>query len=220
MMRITVNLARHPAENLRRVRIIWGGVLLLLLIGMGVLGATAWFGWHNTRQVQAQTAALRAQIAPLQLAAEQTSAPLNDAATRDVVARAQFLNQLIARKSVSWTGLFERLEQIQPPGVELISLRPLQRNGQNAVDLRFASDSLAPAIAFVQSLETSGDFSQAVVQRETAAPEGPNAARTSRAAQAPRFEIELTALYTPHAGPPAGAQATPSAGRNGSSGTP
>lgn len=203
MMRIRVNLGRRPVENLRRVRIVWGGALVILLLAFAGLALTAWLGWRGTRAIQAQTAGLRAQIAPLQLATAQTSAPLRGAGTQAIVARAQFLNQLIDRKSVSWTQLFEQLEQIQPPGVELISLRPLQRNGQNAVDLRFASETLQPAIDFVQSLETSGDFADAVVTRETEAAARTNAGGPRNAAAPPRFQLELNALYTPHAPAPA-----------------
>ncbi|MGH9413389.1 MAG: hypothetical protein ACRD0Y_06570 [Terriglobales bacterium] len=201
MMRISVNLGRHPLENLRRVRILWGGVLAVLLVVLAALVLTAWIGLRSTRVIQAQTAALRSRIAPLQLATTQTRAPLRSPGTETVLARAHFLNQLIDRKSVSWTELFERLEQIQPPGVELISLRPLQRNGQNAVDLRFASETLQPAIDFVQSLETSGDFADAVVTRETAAPERTDVNRPRGAVPPPRFQVELTALYTPQGDP-------------------
>lgn len=206
MMRVTVNLSRRPPENLRRARIVWGGALAVLLAALVALAATALVGWLGSRQIQARTDALRRQMAPLQLAARNARAPLRSAPTRAFLARTQFLNQLIARKSVSWTGLFERLEHIQPPGVELISLRPLQRNGQNAVDLRFASQTFQPAIDFVQALETSGDFAGARVERVSQnAGTAPGPAPAGAAANAePRFQFELTALYQPRTDPPPG----------------
>ncbi|MGH9476887.1 MAG: PilN domain-containing protein [Terriglobales bacterium] len=200
MMRITVNLGRRPPENLRRVRIVWGGMLGVLVAALVVLSAIALAGWLGTRHIQAQTAALRDQIAPLQLAEANAKAPLAGPQTVQFLARVRFLNQLIDRKSVSWTGLFERLEQIQPPGVELISLRPLQRNGQNAVDLRFASQTFQPAIDFVQALETSGDFTDAHVERASQNQPAPSRGRGADSAQ-PRFQFELTALYQPQGDP-------------------
>lgn len=198
MIRITLNLGRRPAENLRRVRLVWGGALGLLAALLLMLATVALVGWLGTRHIQAQTAALRAEMAPLQADQARAQAPLRDPQTRAVLDRAAFFNQLIDRKSVSWTRLFERLEQIMPSGVELVSLRPLARDGAQAVDVRFASETLPPAIAFVQALESSGDFAAARVERESeAAPPalgsapGPNTP--------PRFQLEVTALYRPQA---------------------
>ncbi len=199
MIRITVNLSRRPAENLRRVRIFWGGALALLLVVLTGLAAVAVTGLAATRPLQAQMTALRARTAPLEAQRARAEVRLRDPQVRAVLGRARFFNQLIARKSVSWTRLFERLEQIMPAQVELESLRPLRRNGANAVDIRFASEALPPAIEFVHRLETSSDFSGARVEREAEAA-APKAAMGSAAAARPRFQIEITALYRPPAG--------------------
>lgn len=194
MIRTTLNLARHPAENLRRVRVVWGGSLLLLAAFGLVLAAVALVGWSGARPVARQTSLVRAQLAPLLAERARAEAPLRDPAVRAALDQAAFFNQLIDRKAVSWTVLFQRLERITPPGVELVSLRPLQRNGANAVDIRFASDTLEPAIAFVQQLESAPGFADARVEREIEAP--PQAANLNRAqAPPPRFQLEVTALY-------------------------
>ena len=202
MNRITVNLARRPAENLRRTRIVWGGALGVLTALLVVLASTALVGWLGTRQIQAETRGLRAQIAPLEQAAVRERAPLRDAQVRQVLDRAQMFNQLIDRKSVSWTRLFERLEEILPPGVELVSLRPMQRNGDNAVDLRLAGETLGPAIDFVRSLEAAPDFAQARIVGENEISRGetagaPMAMGPQANAAPPRFQLEVTALYRP-----------------------
>ena len=191
MIRITLNLARQPGENLRRVRIVWGGGLALLAAVFLVLSATALVGWLGSRPIQAQTNAVRAQIAALRATAAPD--PATNPATRAGLAQAAYFNQLIDRKSVSWTVLFQRLEQILPPGVELISLRPVVRDGANAIDIRCASDTLAPAIDFVQRLEASPDFTGARVEREAAAER--TTAALPGAAAPPRIQLELTALY-------------------------
>ena len=206
MIRITLNLGRRPPENLRRVRLVWGGALAVLAALLLTLATVALVGWLGTRHIQAQTAALRAAMTPLQAEQERAQAPLRDSQTQAVIARAAFFNQLIDRKSVSWTRLFERLEQIVPPGVELVSLRPLARDGAQAVDVRFASETLPPAIAFVQALENSGDFAAARVERESEA--APQALGTAAGPNTPpRFQLEVTALYRPQnaaATPPGG----------------
>ncbi|MGH9393002.1 MAG: hypothetical protein ACRD1E_02445 [Terriglobales bacterium] len=197
MNRITLNLARRPGENLRRVRWIWGSSLSLLLVALVALAAVAITGWTGTRSIQAQTDDLRSELAPLQAERARAQAPLANPAVRAELDQAAYFNQLIERKSISWTRLFERLETIMPPGVELVSLRPLERNGAHAVDVRFASDTLAPAIAFVQALESSGDFAQARVERESEAAPAASATFGPGRPAPPRFQVEVTALYQP-----------------------
>ena len=194
MPRITLNLARQPGENLRRVRIVWGGAVALLGALLLALGGAALAGWLGSRPIARQAAALRAAMAPLADARQPN--PDSDPRIRAGLAQAAYLNQLIDRKAVSWTLLFERLEQIQPRGVELVSLRPLLRNGANAIDIRFASQTLPPAIAFVQRLENSPDFADARIERESeAAAAAPGPAAPSGAGAPARFQFELTALY-------------------------
>lgn len=173
-------------------------MLAVLLAMFVLLTALAVYGLTATRPLQGQLAALRASTAPLEAAQAAAEAPLREPTVRATLDRGRFFNELIARKSVSWTRLFERLEQIMPEQVELESLRPLQRNGANAVDIRFASETLPPAIEFVHRLETSSDFSGARVEREAeAAAPAPGAGGT--AAARPRFQLEVTALYSPPA---------------------
>jgi hypothetical protein len=195
VIRTTINLARRPAENLRRIRVVWGGAVALLGALFLILGTIALIGWLGSRPIQKQTNAVRADMAPLVSDSARIQAPLANPHVRLELDQAAFFNQLIDRKSVSWTRLFERLEQIMPPGVELVSLRPQVRDGQSAIDIRFASDTLEPAIDFVHQLESSSDFSGARVERETEAAQTNNL--NSRTAPPPRFQLEVTALYHP-----------------------
>lgn len=209
MIRITLNLGRRPAENLRRARVIWGGALVVLLALFFVLAAVAVLGWLGSRQIQAETDAVRAEMAPLLADQAEAQAPLRDPEVRGELDRAAYFNQLIDRRSVSWTRLFERLEQLMPPGVELVSLRPLERNGAQAMDVRFASESMSPAIDFMHALEISGDFADARLARETdtAAVAGAGAGMPGLGTTGPRFQLEVTALYRPRplVAPPAAA---------------
>lgn len=192
MIRTTLNLARRPPENLRRVRILWGGGAAALGLLALVLVAIALSGWLAIRPLHRRISDVRRQIAPLQEAIQRERAPLQDPAVRAALTQAAFFNQLIDRKSVSWTLLFQRLERITPPGVELVSLRPLQRNGASAIDIRFASNDLQPAIAFVQQLESGHGFADAHVEREA---EAAPAVTPAAGPRPPRFQLEVTALY-------------------------
>ena len=50
-----------------------------------------------------------------------------------VLERSVLLNQLIERKSISWTRIFSDLEQVMPYNVALISVRLPQINSRNEV---------------------------------------------------------------------------------------
>lgn len=193
MTRITINLARRPPENLRRIRIVWGGSLIALAVLLGLLSTVALVQWLGSRPIQAQTNALRRQMAPLEAQVASDPNPTAAPQTQAVIERAAFFNRLIDQKAVSWTLLFQQLEQIQPPGVELVSLHPLVRNGANAMDIRFVSNDLPSAIAFVRKLEASGDFADARVERETET--SPTGTGVQLAPAGPRFHLEVTALY-------------------------
>lgn len=196
MIRITLNLARRPAENLRRTRIVWGGALTALSALLVLLAIIAFTGWRASRPIQAQTDAIQAQIRPLAVQQAQTAAALTSPSAHAALQQAAYLNQLIDRKAVSWTQLFERLEQIAPPGVELVSLRPLVRDGAQAIDIRFASETLPPAIDFVKQLESTHGFADARVERETeASPPAAGVAGAAAANTQPRFQLEVSALY-------------------------
>jgi hypothetical protein len=76
----------------------------------------------------------------------------------------------------------------------------MQRNGDNAVDLRLAGESLGPAIEFVRQLEAAPDFTQARIVGENEISRPVSAGAATAGAQ-PRFQLEVTALYRPQNSP-------------------
>ena len=49
---------------------------------------------------------------------------LNRPENRNTRDESQFLNELIERKSFSWTRVLENLEKVMPPRVHLVSISP------------------------------------------------------------------------------------------------
>lgn len=197
MIQATVNLARHPVENRRRVWALWGGGALALTVLLCVLSAVAASGWVRTRAVERQTTALHDRIATLEARQNRLAMQLQDPVTRSALNNAQYLNALLDRKATSWTLLFERLERILPDNVELVSLRPMQRGEADGIDLIFASDSPPPAIELIERLENSGDFAEAQLERVQTRQQTGEAG--AGAVQGPKFQFEVTALYRPQA---------------------
>jgi len=70
------------------------------------------------------------------------------------------LNNLITRKSISWTRIFADLEKVMPANVRLIAIRLPQINTQNQVllDMVVAAQDPQPILDFLRKLEASSDF--------------------------------------------------------------
>jgi len=77
-----------------------------------------------------------------------------------VLERSVLLNQLIERKSISWTRIFSDLEQVMPYNVALISVRLPQINSQNQVLLDMVVGAKEPPAVFglFKRLEESPRF--------------------------------------------------------------
>src|SRR5271165_1789376 len=172
-MRLDINLASQPYEDARQFWLRWGtalgaaGVLTLVLLTITIAD------WVAARRDHAQIADLHAKIAQRdqirQQAEEFLSQPQNRA-TRD---ESQFLNQLIERKSLSWTHVLEDLEKVMPARVHLISIHPeLDEDNQLTLKMQVAGDSRERAIELARRMEDSGHFAQTYIESESPAPGG------------------------------------------------
>lgn len=202
MMKFTVNLARRPSENLRRAWVIWGGMLAVLSAILFVLTSGVIVSAWNNRRIHRQQAEVEHRMQPLRQREQVLDRQLQNPAIKAGLARSQYLNQLIDRKSVSWTRLFERLEKLMPNDLQLISIRPQQQAGKAGVVMLVGSRTLQPAITFVSHLEAAPDFSTAQVLREG---RNPNPSQ-----QDTQVRVEIEANYQPEL-EPAAKPAEPSA---------
>jgi type IV pilus assembly protein PilN len=175
-MRITLNLASRPFFELRplflRLRILAAALAVLAVVLFFLLrradikaarAAAAVHGWtaatQNLQQEWQKDQALMRE-------------PVN-AATLD---RSQFLNQMFARKSFSWTTALMDLELVLPQGVQVISIDPrMSKEGQVVVRLR-VSGPRDKAVQLVTNLEKSPHFLNPMVVGETAQVQGSNRA--------------------------------------------
>ncbi len=158
-MRLDINLATRPYEDARDFWARWGlgvgllGVLTVLLLGWAVQG------WTKAGRDRHDIAELQQQIAERDQERAQYQAELDKASNRSTRDQSQFLNGLIQRKSFSWTRVFEDMEQVMPPNLHVVSLRP-QLNDQNQMELemKVAGDTRAAAVELVHRMEGSKHF--------------------------------------------------------------
>jgi hypothetical protein len=122
-------------------------------------------GWtyYANRTVSPETEQARIEIQQQlsQLGAEEAAlaAELRQAGSIDIYDRSYFLNQLLTRKGVSWKRTFEDVEEVLPPRVLMMQIRP-SVTYENKVELEMivGAESLQDFIEFVTALEKSEAF--------------------------------------------------------------
>lgn len=119
-----LNLARRPFVNVRPVR---RAAVLLLVVGAALTVANAFVYWkHFTGEGRTRS---RSQELARELAAEQESiarlrSELAAFNINELNERAGFVNAEIDRRRFGWSRLFDRIAEVQPDSVRLLSLYP------------------------------------------------------------------------------------------------
>lgn len=155
---LRTNLSTRPFYNERAVYAIAAVVALL------VLAVTAWQAARVVRlskyKTELNTAVRRdrdeanARIRE----AEQIRRGLNQKELAEVVAAAKEANELIERRTFSWTGLFNQLEATLPENVMLTGVRPEFRDGETTVNLDLQGRESDDIDAFWDRLDKIGAF--------------------------------------------------------------
>ncbi len=183
-MRLDLNLASRPYENVRDFYVRWGGFLALTLAATALLVAFAVHGFTRARDVNREISDKRADIARLRDEARRGQAVLDLPANRTVRDRAAFVNDLIAHKAFSWTQAFSDLEKIMPPRLHVVSIRPeLDADNQLEIRMVLAGDSRDRALELLRRMEESKTFRQPELQSENNA--------------GGEMQFQIAALYVP-----------------------
>jgi len=82
----------------------------------------------------------------------------------EVLERSVFINEILRRKGISWTGIFADLEEVIPHNVRLVSIRP-KLDGDNRIQLEMVVGAQAPepVIEMLMKLEGSPLFGASTV---------------------------------------------------------
>jgi type IV pilus assembly protein PilN len=172
-MRLDINLASQPYEDARQFWMRWGTALAAVAILTLALMTITITGWFNARRDHAKISELRAEIAQRDMTRQRAEAFLNQPENRATRDQSQFLNNLIERKSLSWTYVLEDLEKVMPARVHLVSIHPeLDEENQLRLKMVVAGDSRDKALELPRRMEDSKHFAQTYVETETAAQQG------------------------------------------------
>jgi type IV pilus assembly protein PilN len=169
VVQIHLNVASKPFGRRRAFWLAaWGSALLLTLVAVWFMSVYFLQG-RRTADDQDETA-LRAQLNALQAEESQLLGKLAEPGNEQVLARSQFLNQLLYRKGISWTRTFADLEEVLPPRVLVVFVRPEVTHDNNVLlDMQVGAETPADFIELLKVLEESQAFGSPDV-RSTAPP--------------------------------------------------
>ena len=188
---IRTNLSTRPFYNERAVHIV------LLALAIVVAGATIFnvsrVIRYSRSDTELATQATRdeARAAELRQQASRLRASVDPRQIDFASSDAREANDLIDRRTFSWTELFNRLETTLPDEVHITAVRPhIDREHGISLTISVLARSVDDMNTFIENLEATGVFGHVRVGEEHPNEQG-------------LFESALEAPYRPEAGRPA-----------------
>ncbi len=160
-MRIPINLASRPFHRVRAPLVASVVASVALLGTLAALIALTLSARARLADVRGSVARLNAQVRSAQAEQATLSAALKKPENSEVLERVVFINTLLYRKGISWTGIFSDLEKVLPYDVKLLQIHPTL-NPQNQVLLDMIVGCAEPEseIKFLETLENSPLFGE------------------------------------------------------------
>jgi len=165
-----INLASQPFRRERAQNAALAGVCLALLCSLLVLVSLVLGERKQAEGLRRTIATEQTELQKLQREGAQFSTVLGKPENSDVFARSVFLNELIARRAISWTVVFRDLETTLPPNMRLIGVRLPQIAGAEAngtdrvqLDMVLGTDRPETLIELLKKLADSDLFGSAQV---------------------------------------------------------
>jgi len=191
---IRTNLSTRPFYNERAVR------LWLLLAALVVVVATALNVSLALRYRQGDTELVtraqadEAKAADLRRQSAQQRASIDPRKIDVAAAAARQANELIDRRTFSWTELLNRLETTMPDDAHIVAVRPkVDKQGDVVLTLAVVARDVDDVNKFMENLEATGAFKN---PRPT----------TERFNEQGLFESQIETSYTPGNAKPAPAE--------------
>jgi len=155
---IRTNLATRPFYNERAVSI-WLVVCFVALVAATVFNGTRVLQYsHNDTELatsasqdESRAASLRADAARLRNSVDPKQIDIASAEARQA-------NDLIDRRTFSWTELFNVFEKTLPDEVRITAVRPKVDRGQFSLTISVVARGVEDLNAFMNSLEATGTF--------------------------------------------------------------
>jgi hypothetical protein len=164
-MKMQINLASEPFRRDRSLVVASAAVAFLLACVLGMLIYVAAGERERASESREMIARLQTQLQSISQEETRLQGILRQPQNAEVLDRSVLLNSLLARKGVSWTKIFDDLENVTPHDVRLAQVRP-QINSRNnlSLDMVVAAQSVEPILQFLMKLEGSPVFGATTIQ--------------------------------------------------------
>jgi Tfp pilus assembly protein PilN len=189
---IRTNLSTRPFYNERLVH------LWLIAVAVAVVAATAFNASRVLRysrsdtQLQTQASRDESRAADLRRQASRLRASVDPKQVDFAAADARQANDLIDRRTFSWTELFNRFETTLPDEVRIASVKPrVDRDAGIILSISVTARGVDDVNMFIANLEATGAFTNVLSAAEHIEESG-------------MLASDLEAVYLPSAGKPVG----------------
>lgn len=164
---IRTNLSTRPFYNERAVQL-WLLVLVVLVVGATAFNVFRAYSYSQT-DTELATKASRDEASAAQMRTEAVklrgSVDLKQIEHASVEARQA--NQLIDRRTFSWTDLFNQFESTFPDDVRITSVRPrADPKGPMVLTIQVVARSVDDVEQLIRNLEATGSFSNVLSVQE------------------------------------------------------
>jgi type IV pilus assembly protein PilN len=148
-MRFTLNLATRTYLDYRLVNRICAVAMLTLL---------ALLAWNVSRVAWnvGELRRLKSEIAAYELRLNSRPSGVSEKEYTRMLASIRFYNDIIDRKVYNWLGLLERVENVTPDGIALVSLTPGKNLGELKIEGR--AKGFGNVRTYVEKLNDSKEF--------------------------------------------------------------
>ena len=193
-MRININLASNPyeaaREYIRRMSMLLGALVVVAAFLLGYILHQR----GETRDVDQQIKQAQQELAALDDERAKALATLNQPQNREVADQSAFLNNLFARKALSWTRVFTEMEKMMPANIHVVSMKPeFNRENQLVLHVVVATTARDKAVELVRHMEKSPHFRSPQVEAENTLGEGAGGPAGGN------IQFDIAAVYVPFA---------------------
>jgi type IV pilus assembly protein PilN len=170
---IRTNLSTRPFYNERAVHL-WLLVAALAVAAATIFNVSRVIGYSRSdTELAMQASRDEARAADLRQQASRLRATVDPRQIEFASAEARQANDLIDRRTFSWTELFNRFESTLPDDVRIIAVRPkVDRRNGNILTINVVGRTIEDVDKFMVNLEATGAFSQTLSKEERINDEG------------------------------------------------
>lgn len=157
---IRTNLATRPFYNERAVGL-WLAAIAILVLGATAFNVSRLIRYSRSdTQLTTQAARDEARAVELRSSAARLRASVDPHQIEFASAEARQANDLIDRRTFSWTELLNLFETTLPPEVRITQVRPrVDRHGGTTLEFTTVGRSVEDVAEFMQNLTKTGAFS-------------------------------------------------------------